>query len=211
VTPAEPRPEQLLCHLLDELNEAFVVTSKQPISIEFERERYIVGLLAIARFLDRIAILDQHAQKFVDLATLLNDVALGILPSLFTPAYGSKMDESHLWLGRAYAVLGVEAFAAQQPGKKAAAVLYVEKNFPKIRKLATNRKSLFSSLGTTLSGWTKEFKKGTIKNPLAKSAFETGLFSLKEYQKSEMSDLSLAEIADNYFAGAAKIADGICQ
>jgi hypothetical protein len=189
--------------LLSELERA---SSAVPASPKNERERYILILVALSKFVRKVGGTLEQSRHICELAQLLDDLDRGIVGSALEPTRfgkGRTGDSSLVWEARGRVAMGLDALIRLGKSRQDAAKSAL-RDFPGIRRLMTAKSK--NSVAGMLS-WHDEFLrskagKGRSKNSYLANTFDIGAEFLEQCVGSPV---LLRRFAQIHFERASRI------
>jgi hypothetical protein len=164
--------------LLDEVRHAFDAAGQDNGPTQ-ARYRYILGLLAVAKFLENTGAPRHYCDTFAELGTALSDLDQGTVnPVLWHANTGTRPpDASKMWRDRACVCIGLNVIVATGKTRSEAAEYLAKKYGKRLAGLMT-RKS--SSLVSAILSWDDEFKQGRVKNREAGAVYERNIEGFRQ-------------------------------
>jgi hypothetical protein len=149
-------------------------------SPEFERDRYVLAMIAFGDFVIASGGEPTIANKIVELGSMLSDLSHGTVADVLRPPTFSNRhaDVSRVHRARAYAALGIYALIKNGKSRNEAAGEAARK-IPNLARLCSDKKmgskkTAASTAQSAALSWYEELKKGRARHVQAVHIFNTG-------------------------------------
>jgi hypothetical protein len=133
--------------------------------ISFAQSQHVLGLLEVAKLLERIEADDDLAVAFANLSSAIFDLSAGTIHPILQPKKlkTRKVDNTDIWQSRILVVGALGYLMLAGMSTKWEAAKYIAKKFPNLSRLCRTG----AKLETSILSWEKNLQDKTIKNEVA--------------------------------------------